>query len=619
MFRKKSSSSSASSESRTLRRPGQALETAAVDGLSGHSTAGIAPLVQSPLPDEQTQSARELSEDERDDEDGGAAIHRPVKRRRRAAAGELEADSAARPLLSDGSPGSASSSLPLVSVASSRSALPDRSSASHQHARFAPKNPEQPQQPPAAGLSSAPSLLLLPSRAAPTASRFGPLRSSGYGRVISRFDYQPDVCVAAGTPVSLADGSSLAIELVQAGDSVLSFDRARNGLVPMPVSSGAVCSGLQDCIELLFSHGAVLTVTADHRILTDAKQWIRAGDLVVGQSHVSVGMLCPQQVKQKEEETLPHPLVAGWLPHQWDQPPRPFSLSRRSGYTGALTLGAACSELCIGQFFSLDSSKRKAEDEVLEDEPPAKMVSLFLPSSPSSLSPSSSLAEQPAGRRKVVYGVRAGGAALPMSRAKLLAARQVGQRLVYDLSVPQLAQADRSFVAAGVVVHNCKDWLECGSCGYGDSCKFLHDRLDYKQGWQLDRDWEEQQRKQEEQRKDDWERRSRGETVALQGEQQEEGDEGEEREGKETGRQPGTRQSRPQVGLPFACFLCRQPFTSPVVTACGHYFDERCALRRYVQSSTCAVCGKETGGSFTVALDLIRQMDENRGSEAAQL
>ena len=25
---------------------------------------------------------------------------------------------------------------------------------------------------------------------------------------------------------------------------------------------------------------------------------------------------------------------------------------------------------------------------------------------------------------------------------------------------------------------------------FGDSCKFLHDRGDYKQGWQLDREWE---------------------------------------------------------------------------------------------------------------------------------
>ena len=38
----------------------------------------------------------------------------------------------------------------------------------------------------------------------------------------------------------------------------------------------------------------------------------------------------------------------------------------------------------------------------------------------------------------------------------------------------------------------CKDYKETGYCGFGDSCKFLHDRSDYKHGWQLEREWNEQ-------------------------------------------------------------------------------------------------------------------------------
>jgi len=41
----------------------------------------------------------------------------------------------------------------------------------------------------------------------------------------------------------------------------------------------------------------------------------------------------------------------------------------------------------------------------------------------------------------------------------------------------------------------CKDYKETGYCGYGDSCKFLHDRGDYKNGWQLEAEWEEEQKK----------------------------------------------------------------------------------------------------------------------------
>ena len=36
----------------------------------------------------------------------------------------------------------------------------------------------------------------------------------------------------------------------------------------------------------------------------------------------------------------------------------------------------------------------------------------------------------------------------------------------------------------------CKDYKETGFCGFGDSCKFMHDRSDYKFGWQLEREME---------------------------------------------------------------------------------------------------------------------------------
>nr|POF24425.1 zinc finger ccch domain-containing protein 1 [Quercus suber] len=37
----------------------------------------------------------------------------------------------------------------------------------------------------------------------------------------------------------------------------------------------------------------------------------------------------------------------------------------------------------------------------------------------------------------------------------------------------------------------CKDSKETGYCGYGDSCKFMHDRGDYKSGWQMEKEWDE--------------------------------------------------------------------------------------------------------------------------------
>jgi RING finger protein 113A len=36
----------------------------------------------------------------------------------------------------------------------------------------------------------------------------------------------------------------------------------------------------------------------------------------------------------------------------------------------------------------------------------------------------------------------------------------------------------------------CKDWHDAGYCIFGDSCIYMHDRGDYKTGWELEKDWE---------------------------------------------------------------------------------------------------------------------------------
>ncbi|KAJ4823088.1 hypothetical protein Tsubulata_009621 [Turnera subulata] len=40
----------------------------------------------------------------------------------------------------------------------------------------------------------------------------------------------------------------------------------------------------------------------------------------------------------------------------------------------------------------------------------------------------------------------------------------------------------------------CKDYKATGYCGYGDSCKFMHDRGDYKPGWQMEKEWEDSEK-----------------------------------------------------------------------------------------------------------------------------
>ncbi|KNE61721.1 hypothetical protein AMAG_06522 [Allomyces macrogynus ATCC 38327] len=132
----------------------------------------------------------------------------------------------------------------------------------------------------------------------------------------------------------------------------------------------------------------------------------------------------------------------------------------------------------------------------------------------------------------------------------------------------------------------CKDYKQTGFCGYGDSCIYLHDRGDYKQGWQLDADWDKQQK----------ERKAAAERAAKEADFEEEVVEEVVDEDDQ---------------LPFACFICRDPFKDPIVTKCGHYFCEACAMKRYRDKQpTCAVCAKPTMGLFKPAKDLVAKIKE---------
>ena len=127
----------------------------------------------------------------------------------------------------------------------------------------------------------------------------------------------------------------------------------------------------------------------------------------------------------------------------------------------------------------------------------------------------------------------------------------------------------------------CKDYKETGYCGFGDTCKFLHDRSDYLAGWQLD---------------------------VLPN---------------STGRTRENLLSDPEASddekeeVPFACLICRQPFTEPVVTRCGHYFCAACALKRYAKNSKCFACGKQTGGLFNSARKILDKMEQAKQRKAA--
>ncbi|XP_058837732.1 E3 ubiquitin-protein ligase RNF113A [Topomyia yanbarensis] len=121
----------------------------------------------------------------------------------------------------------------------------------------------------------------------------------------------------------------------------------------------------------------------------------------------------------------------------------------------------------------------------------------------------------------------------------------------------------------------CKDYKETGFCGFGDSCKFLHDRSDYKHGWQLEQ-----------------EASTTGGTYA------------DDSDGDDTKYEIHSDDEE----LPFKCYICRESFKDPIVTKCKHYFCEKCALANYKKSTRCAICGTQTNGMFNPAKELIARL-----------
>lgn len=70
--------------------------------------------------------------------------------------------------------------------------------------------------------------------------------------------------------------------------------------------------------------------------------------------------------------------------------------------------------------------------------------------------------------------------------------------------------------------------------------------------------------------------------------------------------------------IPFACLICRKPYTDPVVTRCGHYFCSACAIKRFAKTPKCIACGTATGGIFNRADKVIAKIQKKKEAEENQ-
>jgi RING finger protein 113A len=132
----------------------------------------------------------------------------------------------------------------------------------------------------------------------------------------------------------------------------------------------------------------------------------------------------------------------------------------------------------------------------------------------------------------------------------------------------------------------CKDYKETGYCGFGDNCVFVHDRSDYKTGWELEEEWKREEIKKQKLLK---------EGKKLEDEEDHDHDESETHDSENN-------------SIPLECPICESEFFSPVSTKCLHYYCEKCALKHYSKSSLCYVCKKPTQGIFNNAEKIIEKI-----------
>lgn len=67
--------------------------------------------------------------------------------------------------------------------------------------------------------------------------------------------------------------------------------------------------------------------------------------------------------------------------------------------------------------------------------------------------------------------------------------------------------------------------------------------------------------------------------------------------------------------VPFACLICRKPYTDPVVTRCGHYFCSACAIKRFAKTPKCIACGAPTAGIFNRAGKVLEKLKKRQDKE----
>ncbi|MGI8882859.1 MAG: aconitase family protein, partial [Pyrinomonadaceae bacterium] len=123
--------------------------------------------------------------------------------------------------------------------------------------------------------------------------------------------YGCTTCLAEGTPVLQADGTSCAIEKMPESGGAMLFAPTTDGRLGLAAQTELMNQGVRDCVSLVLQDGRELVCTPDHKILCADGQWVRADQLVLGVDRVVVGLDAPLDESNIDE--IGYQLQAGGI------------------------------------------------------------------------------------------------------------------------------------------------------------------------------------------------------------------------------------------------------------------------------------------------------------------
>jgi aconitase A/intein/homing endonuclease len=121
--------------------------------------------------------------------------------------------------------------------------------------------------------------------------------------------YGCTTCIAEGTPVLLANGTSRPIEQLPRSGGARVYAPTADLRLGMAGQTEMMVQGMRECVTLVLQDGRRLVCTEDHKVLCEDGRWVEAGKLRLGHDRVITGLEAP--VDKLGPDEVGYELVAG--------------------------------------------------------------------------------------------------------------------------------------------------------------------------------------------------------------------------------------------------------------------------------------------------------------------